>query len=142
MTTGCVDVIVVTIGPCVEGLEYVTIDVTWVTTVVGTSDDDAGMKDVEGSAVTTDVEGARVVVVDAKLEAVVGVALASLVVDIGVDAVVVEVASAAVEVVTDYLLGPREDESTTVSIPALMVTRHRAPCIAQTTMNSSWLMLT
>lgn len=42
VTTGCVDVIVVTIGPCVDGSEYVTTDVTWVTTVVGTRDVDAG----------------------------------------------------------------------------------------------------
>lgn len=28
VTTGCVDVIVVTMGPCVDGLEYVTTDVT------------------------------------------------------------------------------------------------------------------
>lgn len=98
-------------GPCVvgSGFEYVTMDVTWVMTVVGTSVDDAGTKDVEGSCVMTDVDGARVVVVEAKFDVAVAEAM-SLVVVVGMDveAVVVEVNSAAVVVVTAQLLGPHE----------------------------------
>lgn len=62
VTTGCVDVIVVTTGPGALDGDCVTIDVTCVTTVVGARVDAGGTVVVDGGIEVSEVTGGSVVV--------------------------------------------------------------------------------